>query len=109
MRGKRNRVLETTLKNRITPADAGKTGGGSNYWRRGKDHPRGCGENKFFMMKAQKITGSPPRMRGKPVKARKVKRGTRITPADAGKTITAAYAKILDKDHPRGCGENITL
>ena len=29
-----------------------------------------------------------------------------ITPADAGKTFTAANRTRLEQDHPRGCGEN---
>ena len=32
----------------------------------------------------------------------------RITPADAGKTISITSAKSVQWDHPRGCGENIT-
>ena len=32
-----------------------------------------------------------------------------ITPADAGKTGMAAFANFWQKDHPRGCGENIII
>ena len=45
-------------------------------------------------------------MRGKPVKARKFKRGTRITPAGAGKTVPQAMGWAVSQDHPRRCGEN---
>ena len=45
MRGKRDTMAKATEKNRITPADAGKTAmklkRNANAW----DHPRGCGEN----------------------------------------------------------------
>ena len=29
-----------------------------------------------------------------------------ITPADAGKTVSAAFRASAMQDHPRGCGEN---
>ena len=33
----------------------------------------------------------------------------RITPADAGKTSTMRFALAIVEDHPRGCGENLSL
>ena len=33
----------------------------------------------------------------------------RITPADAGKTTIIHTQNIPNKDHPRGCGENLKL
>ena len=35
-------------------------------------------------------------------------RETRITPADAGKTVRSITARDVHQDHPRGCGENGT-
>ena len=70
----------------ITPADAGKTIYHQVALCRRGDHPRGCGENFAGMDKPEGMTGSPPRMRGKPRPARLSRRWYRITPADAGKT-----------------------
>ena len=58
-------------------------------------------------MDNRKRIGSPPQVRGKPMMTEDDNYFIRITPAGAGKTITAAYAKILTKDHPRRCGENL--
>ena len=33
----------------------------------------------------------------------------RITPADAGKTITNFFLCLHNRDHPRGCGENLNV
>ena len=45
MRGKRVQESKETRKNRITPADAGKTARASRDRQTERDHPRGCGEN----------------------------------------------------------------
>ncbi len=45
MRGKQVRIADHIGKERITPADAGKTGRLSMTINGVKDHPRGCGEN----------------------------------------------------------------
>ena len=54
------------------------------------------------------VIGSPPRMRGKLRKSAGSPPRMRITPADAGKTVKVGRPEIRDKDHPRGCGENIS-
>ena len=54
-----------------------------------EDHPRGCGENAQEIINAKWDTGSPPRMRGKPVERTEIGKISRITPADAGKTSAA--------------------
>ena len=46
-------------------------------------------------------------MRGKRRDNDSVHRATRITPADAGKTVTRCNDKVPISDHPRGCGENV--
>ena len=53
------------------------------------------------------ILGSPPRVRGKPVHIERSGRRGRITPARAGKTVTAANGTANQTDHPRACGENL--
>ena len=45
-------------------------------------------------------------MRGKHCKAMFLRAFSRITPADAGKTLRTTIICSDVKDHPRGCGEN---
>ena len=88
MRGKLPVDLNEIAQKRITPADAGKTLRHliKVNWR--KDHPRGCGENKYIVIVTYNYSGSPPRMRGKPKRLMVDSFGDRITPADAGKTVS---------------------
>ena len=49
----------------ITPAYAGKSGGGRCTSIAYQDHPRLCGEKCFFLLSRSILRGSPPPMRGK--------------------------------------------
>ena len=93
-------------KSRITPADAGKTLNLPIRKTNAQDHPRGCGENCLFGVFAPRAFGSPPRMRGKRRRTKRMSIATRITPADAGKTVSRYIDSAMRQDHPRGCGEN---
>ena len=108
MRGKLNTKMPAYPLSRITPADAGKTKGRTQKRALSWDHPRGCGENLVHLLRGLLPPGSPPRMRGKRASVRKSGVSIRITPADAGKTVKVGRPEIRDKDHPRGCGENIS-
>ena len=52
------------------------------------------------------ITGSPPRMREKPLLQRWEITPSGITPAYAGKTVFFEEQVRFDEDHPRVCGKN---
>ena len=91
MRGKRNFVLRIPDRRRITPAYAGKTRSLSASLPRARDHPRVCGENAFGLSQALSLSGSPPRMRGKPILFALSDISRRITPAYAGKTTLSAF------------------
>ena len=52
--------------------------------------------------------GSPPRVRGKAIQARKDTSPFGITPARAGKSYLQLNQTILQRDHPRACGEKIS-
>ena len=106
MRGKLNVCNKHGAGHRITPADAGKTHIVFFGRARNKDHPRGCGENPVSEPLFFHLSGSPPRMRGKPIKEYFIQLQRRITPADAGKTYRREMKKKELRDHPRGCGEN---
>ena len=106
MRGKRDTMAKATEKNRITPADAGKTMPTLTKSLTYGDHPRGCGENAKQRERIQGDLGSPPRMRGKPLFCVMIYKTLGITPADAGKTCKKCSQFSQYRDHPRGCGEN---
>ena len=106
MRGKLAEKYIPALLRRITPADAGKTSGWREVWQKEWDHPRGCGENVSEQAFPTYSKGSPPRMRGKLNHGSNRKYPKRITPADAGKTLSMNQTRSFPPDHPRGCGEN---
>ena len=106
MRGKLKRARDSIAKQRITPADAGKTQCWDSAATARWDHPRGCGENQSPITAKLYTTGSPPRMRGKLAFARTQASQDGITPADAGKTWGVCAGVWRAWDHPRGCGEN---
>ena len=106
VRGKPARVAPPEQPAGITPACAGKTRRLAMYCLRGWDHPRVCGENFISFCRFSKIKGSPPRVRGKHRRNRDSHSARGITPACAGKTMSASKALTISRDHPRVCGEN---
>ena len=106
MRGKLFEPPHLAYHYRITPADAGKTDRVGACRENDWDHPRGCGENAFMAVCFGFVLGSPPRMRGKRKSLFANSHGSRITPADAGKTKATLNERFVNQDHPRGCGEN---
>ena len=109
MRGKQSYADARDISTRITPADAGKTKLLPAFPLCNWDHPRGCGENIHALLIVPKQYGSPPRMRGKPYAISLCPDSARITPADAGKTLAETQTFRTQKDHPRGCGENLSF
>ena len=65
-----------------------------------------CGENYSTPKKHRMLSGSPPRVRGKPASSRTMIWSARITPACAGKTLFRDVLLDVMGDHPRVCGEN---
>ena len=126
MRGKHELRSQRYLRQRITPAHAGKTqryqelitavtdhprACGENQTRAQRsraerDHPRACGENEALGCHVVVGGGSPPRMRGKLVLLSRHSQRARITPAHAGKTPASRRTCPQCPDHPRACGEN---
>ena len=91
---------------RITPACAGKTTIVILVTCCKGDHPRVCGENRMAKFPKKYETGSPPRVRGKPINSFIISTRSGITPACAGKTACTNALHVLSQDHPRVCGEN---
>ena len=90
---------------RITPAYAGKSCCSMvayfSFW----DHPRLCGEKRYFFIAEKFDEGSPPRMRGKAPLFGNSLHTSRITPAYAGKSHSPSFPAVSSADHPRVCGE----
>ena len=104
MQGQRVPVLGSSP--RLIPAHAGKTGAYSRASMMSEAHPRACGENKGVKLNLGPQQGSSPRMRGKPPRTRHAARGRRLIPAHAGKTQDISPGRLLQRAHPRACGEN---
>ena len=105
VRGKANLTKNIGPELRITPACAGKS---CTFWlplRRDEDHPRVCGEKHHIRLPLMRVTGSPPRVRGKVPISVTLKPLHGITPACAGKRPVPALPPSVAWDHPRVCGE----
>ena len=83
--------LSKALGGRITPACAGKTVLVFVLSKSIQDHPRVCGKNSNSMRPSPSASGSPPRVREKPVEIFLMLPYFGITPACAGKTSSKRW------------------
>ena len=106
VRGKRGALPRLVRVLGLIPACAGKTLtaylDGGTYTA----HPRVCGENLEQSVGAVNTVGSSPRVRGKLNTRRAVELEERLIPACAGKTFSFVCCEIVERAHPRVCGEN---
>ena len=109
MRGKASPRLKIEPLRGITPACAGKSRGTPFRRTSGRDHPRVCGEKSGFCQRSILHLGSPPRMRGKEQRMREARNSAGITPAYAGKSGEYMAGEDQYGDHPRVCGEKLSL
>ena len=109
VRGKANCGVWPFISNRITPACAGKSCWLSYGWSSGQDHPRVCGEKLIATYPPFVSPGSPPRVRGKALRIRKIEHAVGITPACAGKRGWRDRPDCAHRDHPRVCGEKFGI
>ena len=70
-----------------------------------RDHPRTGGEKAAYLAGLTSGVGSPPRGRGKDGESTGIGGADGITPAWAGKSMTAPGRSSRTGDHPRACGE----
>ena len=105
VRGKVDYPDGCVVLDRITPACAGKSAPCAGDLPRRQDHPRVCGEKSVQLMLYAMSPGSPPRVRGKANHTFFNRYAAGITPARAGKSLSAALRGGLFRDHPRACGE----
>ena len=109
MRGKVIVAFKMHKDHGITPAYAGKSRHEWGVYRANQDHPRLCGEKPSPAKRNCYKTGSPPPMRGKVFYGFAVRNGFGITPAYAGKSHVFSCPHALKKDHPRLCGEKLSI
>ena len=105
MRGKVFASVKHICGGGITPAHAGKSNKIASECTPMQDHPRTCGEKYTKKKKKADENGSPPHMRGKGRRIKKMFPKVRITPAHAGKSNKIASECTPMQDHPRTCGE----
>ena len=106
VRGKRPRRRHAQRRRGLTPACAGKTTRCSGARNDLEAHPRVCGENLTSQANTYWVSGSPPRVRGKPRARGELAPVVRLTPACAGKTWARTSNVPGRRAHPRVCGEN---
>ena len=109
VRGKLSPAPSRISTCRITPAGAGKTRHKADHDKRPEDHPRRCGENTAIIPPITATRGSPPQVRGKRGGGGGEAFLPRITPAGAGKTCLSVQLCPTRQDHPRRCGENMSV
>ncbi len=105
MRGKAESPEQLKIRERITPAYAGKSPFRKSTHTLREDHPRVCGEKRPELSRPGAPLGSPPRMRGKAVLSATSFSFAGITPAYAGKSASCCSPESAARDHPRVCGE----
>ena len=106
VRGKQHVDEIAVEKQRLIPACAGKT---SDLVRTESElgaHPRVCGENSRTVRSLNSVTGSSPRVRGKPCPLIPITIHGGLIPACAGKTERPGRCASHSGAHPRVCGEN---
>ena len=86
MRGRDTIYSGDILSAGITPAYAGKRLPRLLFLALHRDHPRVCGEERFWWLSVIPVKGSPPRMRGRAEYKAEQQQTYGITPAYAGKS-----------------------
>ena len=109
MRGHEGYIFNQSSDRRITPAGAGTClDFGVPRDKRG-DHPRGCGDMHIVQRLLEHGVGSPPRVRGHDHTFLLMFSAYRITPAGAGTWRRHGRAVRRAQDHPRGCGDMVSV
>ena len=109
MRGKVGYFACRSSSGGITPAHAGKRSFIFKKFCKAGDHPCTCGEKLSSLEISQPEFGSPPHMRGKAGTSSETVAYKGITPAHAGKSTVGSNRNIAIRDHPRTCGEKLSV
>ena len=105
-RGKRRADRRVFRRRGLIPAHAGKTAPGPDTAGMPGAHPRSRGENEKDPYSDETLSGSSPLTRGKPIDGSRIKAGTGLIPAHAGKTMRLSQQGLITRAHPRSRGEN---
>ena len=108
VRGKRLSCSLLCSFSRIIPASAGQTCTSYDVNSLYPDHPRECGANGCGCVAGDFEHGSSPRVRGKPSGFSGSRNALRIIPASAGQTDCFLHCFVVNTDHPRECGANLS-
>ena len=106
MRGTPVYGKQDALQTGIIPAYAGNTQHPMTRVLEAWDHPRVCGEHFRMPLRFGSVPGSSPRMRGTLRLTIFSEEIDGIIPAYAGNTFRRLVSMILNRDHPRVCGEH---
>ena len=109
MRGKPRPLKSVWPSRRNIPAHAGKTFTGYSINQKFEEHPRACGENPWWLPHQPFLSGTSPRMRGKLAGGVGFLSEARNIPAHAGKTLPLHRGGQGAEEHPRACGENVSI
>ena len=109
VRGTRSAAPTGVAHAGIIPACAGNTAESISSSMTIRDHPRVCGEHMVSTRKIFQPSGSSPRVRGTHTTVLLPVLLPGIIPACAGNTPRTTRAPPTRRDHPRVCGEHITL
>ncbi len=90
------------------PAGAGSSLRPPRGAHRRRDHPRGCGEQTLVIDQAQYWAGPSPRVRGAGLQRVRRRPVEGTIPAGAGSSRPRGRARRICRDHPRGCGEQVS-
>ena len=107
MRGTPVYGKQDALQTGIIPAYAGNTQHPMTRVLEAWDHPRVCGEHFRMPLRFGSVPGSSPRMRGTLRLTIFSEEIDGIIPAYAGNTFRRLVSMILNRDHPRVCGEHV--
>ena len=91
----------------ITSACAEQTACTSCRWCPTRDHLRVCGADEECLARPRATSGSPPRVRGRPIFEPSHRVAARITSACAEQTCVVDIALLLYWDHLRVCGADM--
>src|SRR5690606_33562250 len=105
-RGEPMPAFGPALRERTTPARAGRTRAAPAAGTASTDHPRSRGENAVPNLEPVPVRGPPPLARGELTAAAVAEEPPRTTPARAGRTPHGRLRGAYRADHPRSRGEN---
>ena len=107
VRGSPRAIASAQTPAGIIPAGAGLTIAMIDMDDLGGDHPRGCGAHEAAPFSASRRAGSSPRVRGSRFPKSVTTSFAGIIPAGAGLTPVRPLARLVCRDHPRGCGAHL--